>query len=396
MKSTKHNSGSVMLLILIVAISLGILSLSYFRFARESHHSEKWYELRSLATEAANGIHEEAFAKIQKNLKNQKSQVFWFLLGAVNGARNDLKLQLSRQHLKELIPDRYSLNFSCELKVVNFKAAAPNNRPYFGKHEGHGILAITTRVEIFDRRSKTKTPVARHQLEIHHDYLVASMLSPNKKGSLLKNAIMVRKQRDFDNLSTISCYNTQLLAYQTDAPPITPDIEHLRIFDRYSLWARRNLSIEELRSLKIIDTDTRTLNLNGISHCRGTIIFDGQWQIRGQGVLIADSFVINDTIRKSDSSDLAILYARRGKISVNTSNEIHAALIAINDSGTGTIEAGRSLNLNGMILVDRLDLQKWQQDEHVIVFDKSLSDQEKAYQISISRWINYRRSGENS
>ncbi len=396
MKSTRHNSGSAILMVVVAALSIAILSLSYFRFVRESRHTEKWHEARTLAIEAAEIINSEACAHLHKSLKNQKSQVFWFLLGAVSGAKNELKPHFSRQHLHKIMPENYSLNFSCEMKVVNFKASAPDNQPYFGKNEGHGILALITRVEIFNSANNDRQPLSRYYLEVHHDYIVASMLSPDKSGPRLSNAIMVRKQRNFDNLSVIEGHNFKLLAYQNEAPPILSDIENMKVFDRYSLWARRNLTLKELRRLKIIDTDTRTLNLNGINHCREAITLDGQWQIRGQGVLIADSFVINDSIKKSDSADLAILYARRGKILINTGNEIHAALIAINKSGTGTVEASRGLNLNGMLLVDRLDLQNWQQNEHIIVFDKSLTDRDRAYRINVSRWINYRRSGEAS
>ncbi len=396
MMPTNSRTGSALLVVMVIATCLGVLALSYYRVARESRHSEKWHELRNTAIEAARTIHEEAYATLFKDLKNQRSQIFWFLLGAVSGAKNELKLPFARQNLGRIIPDGFDCDFSCELKVISFKATAPDGQPYYGKHEGHGILAILTRVEIFNHRDKARVPVSRHYLEMHHDYLVASMVSPGKTGSPFKNALMVRKQRDFDGQNAISANNVQMLTYQTDAPPLPAELENMQAFDRFSLWARRDLSLEDLRRLRIIDTTTRTLNLNGINHCRGAISLDGQWQVRGQGVLIADSFTINDSVKKAESNDLAILYARRGNIRVNTSNEVHAALIAINKNGTGTVEAARALNLNGMILADRLNLQNWSPDEHVIVYDRALSDPDKAFQISISRWVNFRRSGEQS
>jgi len=396
MMSIRRNNGSALLIVMVVAISLGVLALSYFRVARENRHSEKWYELRSTAIEAARTIHEEAYATLHKDLKNPKSQAFWFMLGAVSGARNELKLPFASQNLGRIIPDGFSCRHSCELKIVSFKAASPDGRPYFGRNEGHGIVAIQTKVEIFGNRDRQRLPVAQYYLEMQHDYLVASMLSPDSNGSPFKNALMLRRQREHDGKNTISADNLQLLAYQTDAPPLPEKIENLQVFDRYALWARKDLTFEDLVRLRIIDPRTRALNLSGINHCRGTIRLDGQWQIRGQGVLIADSFEINDSIKKSEGSDLAIFYARRGKIRVNTGNEIHAALIAINQSGTGTVEAARPLNLNGMILADQLFFQNWSPDEHIIVYDRTLTETEKAYQISISRWVNYRRSGETS
>lgn len=383
-------------MVLVIAACLGMLALSYFRVARESRHSEKWHELRSTAEEAAKAIHEEAYATLLKDLKNQKSQLFWFLLGAVSGARNEIRLPFAQQNLSKIIPEDFECRFACELKVTSFKTDAPDKKPYSGKHEGHGILGIFTRVEIFNRQGNRNKPVSRHYLEMHHDYLVASVLSPGPDGSPLKNALMLRKQRDFDGQNSISSENATLLTFQTDAPPLPPQLENLKVYDRYSLWARRDLDLENLQRLRILDTTTRTLNLNGINHCRGSVCLDGQWQIRGQGVLIADSFIINDAVKKAESNDLAIFFARRGNIRINTANEIHAALVAVNDSGTGTVESTEPLNLNGMILADRLNLQNWSRSEHVIVYDRALSDPDKTYQISVSRWVNYRRSGEAS
>ncbi len=396
MMSIRRNNGSALLIVMVVAISLGVLALSYFRVARENRHSEKWYELRNAAIEAARTIHEEAYATLHRDLKNPKSQAFWFILGAVSGARNELKLPFTRQNLDRIIPDGFSCRYSCELKIVSFKTASPDGRPYFGRNEGHGIVAIQAKVEIFGNRDRQRLPIAQYYLEMQHDYLVASMLSPDSSGSPFKSALILRRQREYDGKNAISGSNLQLLTYQTDAPPLPEKIENLQVFDRYALWARKDLSFEDLIRLRVIDPRTRTLNLSGINHCRGTIRLDGQWQIRGQGVLIADGFEINDSIKKSEGSDLAIFYARRGKIRVNTGNEIHAALIAINHSGTGTVEAARPLNLNGMILADRLFLQNWSPDEHIIVYDRALNEPEKAYQISISRWVTFRRSGETS
>lgn len=392
----KKRQGSVLLMVLVIAACMGMLALSYYRVARESRHSEKWHELRNTAEEAAIAIHEEAYATLLKDLKNPKSQLFWFLLGAVSGARNDMRLPFSRQHLEKILPDGFACNFDCELKVVSFKSDAPEKRSYAGKHEGHGILAIMTRVEIVNKKARRKVPVSRHYLEIHHDYLVASMLSPGSDGSALKNVLLLRKQRDFDGLNKISADTKTLLTFQTDAPSLPQQIENLRVFNRFSLWARRDLSLDDLQRLRIMDTTTRTLNLNGINHCRGAINLRGEWQIHGQGVLIADSFTIDDSVKKVESSDIAVLFARRGNIRINTKNEIHAALIAINESGTGTVESTSPLNLNGMILADRINMQNWSGNEHIVVYDPILADADKAYQISVSRWVNFRRSGETS
>ncbi len=113
-------------------------------------------------------------------------------------------------------------------------------------------------------------------------------------------------------------------------------------------------------------------------------------------MLIADSFVISASLKKSDPTALAVFYARHGNICVNTTGEIHAALIAINRNGSGQVEARQPLNLNGMLLADNLNLQNWSVGKHTIVYDRMLSEPEKTFQISVSRWVNYLGSGEKS
>ena len=396
MTSIKLRSGSALLMVMVLAACLGMLALSYFRVANESRHSSKWHEIKNTAIEASKSLQEEAYATLIKDLRNQKSQIFWFLLGAVSGARNELRLPFARQNLVKTLPHGYNCDFSCELKVISFKNTAPDGRSYHGKHEGHGILAIRTRVNIFRTADQLQKSISHHELEIHHDYLVASMLNPDPLGSALRNALLIRKERSYDGQNPVISGNVQLQILQNDPTDNLEKPENMQVFTHFSLWAKRNLTSADLLRQRIMDTTTRTMNLNGIYHCRGQIVFDGQWQIRGQGVLIADNFVINNSIKKSESSALAILYARNGKIKINTDREVQAALIAMNHNGTGSIEAIQSLNLNGMLMADSLNLQHWKPGKHVIVYDQTLADPDKAYQISVSRWISYLGGGDNS
>lgn len=394
--STKFRQGSALVMVILMATCLGILSLSYFRATRENRHSGQWFGHRCIAREAAQMIHEESFASLLRDCRDRRSQLFWFLLGAVSGAQNDFRLPFSRQNIARILPDGFDCEFSSQLKVVSFKKSGPDGNRYMSANEGHGILAIITRVEIFKKGSEKRVVTGRHYLEIHHDYLVASVISSDKAGSRLKNALLVRKNREFDRQNIVNTGAAQLLIYQTERAAIPESPEFLKVYSDYSLWARRNLSLSDLERLKIIDAKTKTINLSGINHCREAVVFDGAWQIRGQGVLIADSFAFNDSIKKAGSDDLAVFYARRGKITINTSNEIHAALIAVNNNYTGSIESSRALNLNGLIICDRLNIDTWGPEEHVLVYDRAFSDNEKAYQINVSRWVNYRRSSEKS
>jgi len=174
-------------------------------------------------------------------------------------------------------------------------------------------------------------------------------------------------------------------------PGQTP--ENLKVYNNFSLWSKRGMHRSDLINQKIVDFDNRVISISGINHCHGHIEFSGDFKFKGQGVLIADSFSINGSMAKQDTKDLIVLYARTGKITVNSKDEIQAALIAVNKNFSGTIEATQPLNLTGLILADRINLNNWSHHEHRAIYDPVFSKPEEAYQISFSPWLN-QRSGQ--
>lgn len=388
----QDRQGSMLMLAILFATTLSLFSLTYFRVARETQSNDYRNEQGVIARKIARVAHDEAFSQLVMAGKNSKSQIFWFLLGAVSGVQSEIKLPFARQNASKLLPPGFACEFFCSARVVSFVNNGPDGKKYAGKHEGHGIIALTVETTITNEKNRRALPVT-HRLELHHDYLVASMICSDEYGSKLKKVFLTRKDRSFYDQTIFSGDNATLIASQAEMLPHDTPPESLQLYNKFSLWARRNLTSDSLHRLKILDESTNTIRISGINHCDGTLDLNGPWQIKGQGVLIADSFTVNGSLTKTQSDDLLVLFARKGNIRVNTSEPVEAALIAANRSFSGTIESTSQLKLKGLIVADRINLNNWSSFEHKVVYDPVFANNEKAYQISFSPWILFRSSG---
>lgn len=382
--------GSVLLLAIFVAISLTILSLSYFRMMQAARSSDHRLGQQFVAREIALMLREEAMATIQRDCRDRRSQIFWFMLGAVAGAQMEMRLPLASDNLSRMLQPGFSCEFSSRLKVVNFINYDHRSRIYASGKEGHGILAVHIEVTLLDERAGGKSAVIKESLHTQYDYLTASILSLDSQGSTLLRPLTLRHDRQtFDSYSSL-----QIEDYEA-FPAGEGDPAEIRLYDRITLWRLRNLRRTDLEQMLIIDRERKTLNLYGICHCTDSIDLEGDWQIKGKGVLIADSFNIAGALKKSGDEDLLVLYARKGKITVDTTEKVEAALIAINDNRSGTVESRQALNLSGMLLADYINLDNWSNHKHRVSFDKNLLDADMSYQISVSPWTNYRSGVRN-
>lgn len=380
-----------MLLAIFVAISLIILSLSYFRMMRATRNTDTRLSQQFVAREIALMLREETMASIQQACKDSHSQIFWFLLGAVSGAQMEMRLPLAGENISRLLLPGFSCEFSSKLKVVDFINHDHRNRPYASAKEGHGIIAIVIEVTLLDERAKSKSTTIREKLQSHHDYLIASTLSPVRQGSRLRQPLLLRFDRQvFDSYSSLQIE-------EFNQPPSTEEKkpEEFKLYEHTTLWRTRNLRPIDLEQLQVIDKANKRLNLHGIYHCNGTIDLPGDWLICGKGVIVADSFTISGALKKSGNEDIIVLYARKGKIVVETENKIEAVLVAINDSHNGTIEAKKALDLNGALVADYLNLNNWSNNTHHIAFDQALLRVDESYQISVSPWVNFRSGVRN-
>ncbi|EKD83519.1 MAG: hypothetical protein ACD_39C00620G0002 [uncultured bacterium] len=389
-QSTKH--GSVLVLAVFIAISLTILSISYFRMMRAVRSTDHRLGQQFVAREIALMIREEAMSIIQRDCRDRRSQLFWFLLGSAAGAQMEMRLPLAGENISRLIQPGYTCEFSSKLKVVNFISHDHNNHDYASEKEGHGILAMLVEVSLTDERSGRKSIAAKENLHTQYDYLVSSVLCLDERGSKLRKPLILRHDNQvFDEYSClkVSGFNEGPVNGNSE------DVSNLELYDKTTLWTARNLRAADLRRMQIIDDEHKILNVNGIFHCTEKLDLDGDWQIQGKGAIIADSFSINGALKKSSEDDLLVIYARKGKIVVNTEQKVEAALIAINSGFSGTVESKKPLNLSGMLLADYLNLENWSNSIHKIDFDKALSDSDKAFQINVSPWINFRSGVRN-
>jgi len=385
-----RRQGSVLLLAIFIAISLTILSLSYFRMMQAARNTDHRLGQQFVAREIALMLREEAMATIQRDCRDRRSQIFWFMLGAVAGAELEMRLPLASDNLSRLLQPGFSCEFSSRLKIVNFINYDHKNRLYASDKEGHGVLAVHIEVTLLDERAGGKSTVIKETLHSQYDYMVASILSLDSRGSSLLRPLTLRHDRQtFDSYSSL-----QVEAYE-DEPDAPENPAEIELYDRITLWRLRNLRLADLEQMLIIDRERKILNLYGICHCNDSIEFAGDWQIRGKGVIIANSFNITGALKKFSDEDLLVLYARKGKITVDTSEKVEAALIAINDSRSGTVESRQALNLSGMLLADYLNLDNWSNNQHHISFDKALLNADNSYQISVSPWTNFRSGARN-
>lgn len=382
--------GSVLVLAVFIAISLTILSLSYFRMMRAVRNTDQRLESQFVAREIALMLREEAMAVMQRDSRDRRSQLFWFLLGAVSGAQTEMRLPLASENISSLIQPGYTCEFSSRLKVVNFINHDHKNRNYPSPREGHGILALLIEVSLVDERQGRNSTIAKEHLHTQYDYLTASVLCLDSQGSQLQQPLMLR--RDDQNIEDD---NRLQITDFTGNHARSEELSELEPYRHSTLWVGRNLRASTLKQLRIIDEDKKTLKLNGIVHCAEKLAFAGDWKIDGKGVIVADSFSLDGALTKASENDFLALYARKGNIVLNTREKVEAALIAVNPSHSGTIESKQPLNLHGMIFADYLNLDNWSNTTHKISFDESCRDSEKAFQISISPWTNFRSGAKN-
>ncbi|MBF0502867.1 MAG: hypothetical protein HQM09_22220 [Candidatus Riflebacteria bacterium] len=173
----------------------------------------------------------------------------------------------------------------------------------------------------------------------------------------------------------------------------------LKPYNHINLQVRTLQTQSELQTLGYLDVTKGELRIRGILRVFDDVVFDKPLKIIGQGVLIANSFYLREKLVKSDpANDFIVLYAREGNISIDTSNEIDAALVAINDNADGRVrvQPGKKMNLKGMLAADYLDTSAWPSGlAHVIHYDPAFQPADDQYQVNISNWITFMRMTED-
>ncbi|MBF0407195.1 MAG: hypothetical protein HQM10_07570 [Candidatus Riflebacteria bacterium] len=175
--------------------------------------------------------------------------------------------------------------------------------------------------------------------------------------------------------------------------------EGFRPFNFFSLWSRKSFPVDELQKINFLSPDEGLIKPRGIIHCKGPFNLSpngsGQWKIKGQGVIIADSFNIAAGITKSGPDDLLVMFTRKGSIRIDTDKRLEVVLMAINDNENGSILVQKPLNLKGALICDLLETYRWADGNHQIEYDPILkSTTDYQYQICLSPWTNFVKMSE--
>lgn len=388
-----NKRGSALLLAMMLVIGIGTMAVSYFRFSRITAVNQARGVNKYIVKEIAEIAVRETYNKMFKDSKNEKTNIFWFLKGSAAGTTQMIELPFTNEYKGKLIPKGYMADVLSRIRIGTFRKFAPKDERYSGAYEGHGMIIIETKALLYKLQDGKKANSYVHEIEEHYDYFISSAVAMDNKGSMMINPLVVRKDREMGNQSVIMSADSRVgLRLETNLKPSQPVIpEAYSPYNRYSLWGKKNLTLKELKEAKIIDEKNKILRLNGIVHCDADITLNGDYSVLGQGVIVANSFTINGGISKSNKSDLCTLYANRGNIKVNTEKGINAALIAINPTFNGTIEANSRMLVHGLVIVDRLDVSNWVTGEHSVVYDGAFKNGEAANRMNVSAWLNYRR-----
>lgn len=389
----KYKKGSTIAIVLVMAISVGAIALSYFRFAGTISGNKFRILNKSLSKELAEIAIVEAFNKVAKNSRNVDSKIFETLKNN-RGVSLNLELNYANECAVKLLPEGFSASITGSMKVIDFNKHSPSGRKYCGTYEGNGIVSIVVKSLLYKTKGLTHTLVSSYEIEEFHDYIIASAVSMGENGSKLLNSLIVRQNREIGEKDKIKEKKSILnIEKSPDGfQPVLPD--KMSFYDEPALWHKRNMTYSELQKQGYIDIYTKTINLSGIVHCCESLTFEGDWKVKGQGVIIANDFNINGGIEKAEPKAICVFYARKNNIVVDTAKKINAALIAINNEHTGTVESKKILNLCGAMVVDKIDITSWPEGDHSISYDRIFKNDDFANRIAVSDWINYRRDND--
>lgn len=170
----------------------------------------------------------------------------------------------------------------------------------------------------------------------------------------------------------------------------------LRVYRHGGLHALKAKDLKDLEKYGIFNAKTGALRLRGVvslsEHVSLTNPSGAPLTVTGQGVLIAPSFTLGSGIAKSRPSDICILFANAGPITVDTDQEINASLLALNPDHNGTVQARKPLKMRGCLAADHLEFNRWTPgNPHLIYYDPMLHATSDLYQVTVSRWITFQR-----
>ncbi len=379
------SNGSTITLTMVILGALSLIALSYFNVIKNSAFIAGRHKKKMIAEQLNFALYSLMYEKIKLEAASPNSDIYNFFLNSQAGSNLEIKIPEEINKSLGELAKKHECKFSCRLHMLDIIRKTPAGLNYDWAKEGHGIFSVTISISM---KADTFFPADNEFVfEKHHEYLIAAL---NTKDNFLKNTVATRDNslekmlaeanEDAVSIHAIKPGSSSLLA--TAKPKHMP-------YDKVTLYRYKNLSANDLERLNIINTAEKTINLSGIIHSRANITFDGNWKINGRGVLMANSFVFKGCLEKTSTDDLAIFYARKGRIDIETDQRVCGVLIATNAAGNGTITAKRPSDIQGLIFADKIDMKHWVTGNHIIEWDETLNIIGNSYTISFSNWPLY-------
>lgn len=390
--SVNAKNGSLMVVVVFVMLMLSFIAISYFRFATSCQSFDLQLEQREMARIMADAGMREAIERISASLFDSSRPEFQYLVSAIPESRHDLELPLTRAFSAKILPRGYALKLASELKILAFSNHDQLNQPYPVDKEGHGILQIKVAAEV--QRAGMRRVITAELVSVQ-DYLVSSMVfgeflpsATEDSTAIFEHPLVLRSNIGHVESNRASLNGVEIKIDGNLNKPMAscwssaiPD----KFYDSYALWSLRNASFDDLAATKVICNDHKRLNINGIIHCRDPVVLDGDWTIRGRGVLIVNGFVINGALIKERPEDFIIIYARRSNVMLGSAGPIQAGIIT---TAGNRVTVKERLNLEGFVVTDNIKFGSFTAREHQIRYDPVFAQLAGQLCVSLSKWPN--------
>ncbi|MBF0499058.1 MAG: hypothetical protein HQM09_02900 [Candidatus Riflebacteria bacterium] len=219
------------------------------------------------------------------------------------------------------------------------------------------------------------------------------------------NFLFTSKQQNFERRdgSEKDSYPSPQDFFRKDGGRMHPFDADFRPYAHGLLRSKTMDYFDIFKTSSVYDKAKGELNLRGITTVFDEVTFQGPNQgpveFSGKGVIIADGFRILSGIKKKATAapdDFCILYTRGGNITIDTTQEIEAGIMAVGDQGNVIVT--KPLKLKGCLVVDYLQLENWANGKHTITYNPDLnrsSSEGDFFQIIPAPQITFQRITED-
>ncbi len=373
---------------------------------------------------------EEIMKKIMAGLANLKG-VFTLRLEPVNKASGTSKLDICEERVRRYLRNAPSAepwegNVEKGLEILSDDPALVADPAYADSVlEGRFRQRFLRFVAFHLDTSGLSKEFQEGFKDLDDFFPCAPMPSPEPSKEIirdfLKELAVLQSSRSASGHSLLSAYDTRFLfkggqSYDpaqndtlTFAQPSffsrVGSISDTRavLYDHPSLWTRgfKNLKALKKAGIVIDEAGGQRLNLRGITWVEESLVLgEGGVPVTysGQGALMLEpgkTLTIKGKLQRGAADDLCILGVRDSRIVIDTEQTIEAALVSLGETGRGSVQVTKKLDLKGALIADILETGDWPRDViHQIQYDQALRRSDDLYKITLNTGITFRRQNE--